>query len=91
MGGDVVRRRIRFRRPGWLQTVVFVVLAGLMVNAWVQAGTKAMVVVVLAAVGCAVTVLGSAYTTGTLVVRHAQDPRRQVESSRARIQIEGPR
>lgn len=83
-------RRIRFRRPSRLQLAVAAVMAGLAVNAWVQAGTKAMVVIFLAAIGCAVTVLASAYTTGAVVVRHAQDPRRQVEASRARIQIEGP-
>lgn len=85
-----MKRRIRFRRPGWLQIAVITVLTALTVNAWIQAGTKAMVVIFLAAAGCLATVLGSAYTTGTLVVKHALDPRRKVEAAAARIQIEGP-
>jgi hypothetical protein len=79
--------RAKFRRH-WVALTVGVVLAGLTVNAWVQAGSAAILVLALAAVGCAIVLVSIARTTDALVVQHVADPKRQVEAQRVRIQIE---
>lgn len=87
---------VRLRRPdprGWVRRrglllVVAAVMAGLVVNAWVQAGGRAMAVLFLAAVGFIAAVALPGYTSTALVVRHSTNPRRQIEARSVRAQIE---
>lgn len=79
-------RRVMARRAKvWLPAAA---LAGLTVNAWIQAGTAALLILAMAGIGCAVAVVIPGYLSGAVVVKHAQHPDRQVEAGRARRAIE---
>lgn len=80
--------RLHQLRRNWRTISVAVILAGLSINAWAQAGTAVVLLLAGAAVGCALAVLAPAYVAGWRVVRHAQAPARQLEAAAARRVVE---
>lgn len=70
----------RFLHRNRLALLLYAVFAGLTLNVWVQDGTAAFLVVLLASGGCAL-VLGSVgWLTGRQVVRHARREARAIEA-----------
>lgn len=76
---------LTFLRKHW-QPIGWVLTGGLAVNAWIQSGTAAMVVVVLAGVGCVVLVGVLGLVTGASAAHHSLEEEkaiRVIEASRA--------
>lgn len=87
-GGRAVRRYLRRRR---LRLAVTAVMTGLTVNAWIQAGGSAMLVLLLAATGCIFAVAFTATTAGYCAAKHSLQTRQAIQAASARGQIEpGP-
>jgi hypothetical protein len=63
-----VRAR-RFVRRHWLRLTITAVLTGLTINAWVQVGTAAFMVLAFASIGCALVLLLTGLAAGTSLVR----------------------
>jgi multisubunit Na+/H+ antiporter MnhE subunit len=96
VGGDCVspippttldRMRAKFRRR-WVPLTVGVVMTGVTVNAWIQAGTRVMAILLLILIAYIVVWMFTGVTATKAVVQHVAHPKRQVEAQRVRIQIE---
>ncbi len=83
--GPVPRSTLRrWLRRHWLTGSVNLILIALVVNAWVQAGGEALLVLALAAMGCSLVIIVPAYVAGGRTTRHAHAPAREVDAAAAR-------
>jgi hypothetical protein len=57
-----------------------VLLIGLAANAGIQSGLAVLLVLALAAAGSAAIILGLGYTSGAVVVRHAQKTQAEIQA-----------
>lgn len=66
---------LRWVRRHWLRLGITLVLTGLTVNAWAQAGTAAFMVLAFASIGCALVILLTGLAAATGVARQEGEPR----------------
>jgi hypothetical protein len=67
---------------------VTALMAALTVNAGVQAGSAALLMIGLAAAGCVVSVAGQMWLAGTFVVKHARKEAAAIEAVHGRAAIQ---
>jgi hypothetical protein len=77
----------RYVRSHRTTVAVTVLMAALTVNAGVQAGSDALLMIALAAAGCVVSVAGQMWLAGTFVVKHARKEAASIEARHGRKEL----